>query len=51
MNGDEATIQIEREVVDGKPTSTLWVWNVSIAWTHSTSYDYIRNFLQHRVGS
>lgn len=29
MTGDEVTVQMEREVVDGKPTSTLWVCSSS----------------------
>ena len=26
MSGTTATVEMEREVVDGKPTSTLWVY-------------------------
>lgn len=26
MSGATATVEMEREVVDGKPTSTLWVY-------------------------
>lgn len=28
MTGDEATVEMEREVVDEKPTSTLWVYRI-----------------------
>ena len=29
MEGNEVTVEIEREIKDGKPTSTLWVYMIN----------------------